>query len=147
MLMAVLWFQDYDIDKARTQVDYPKDVIVPVSLPLWNPKDAEERIIAMVERHKANEKLPDDQLELCTDKDIWAKPTKYAVQEKGAKRAVRLLNTLDEAEEYIRNSKNKDKDKWSIIKRPGERTRCEHYCRANIFCNQYKEYLAEKANQ
>ena len=78
---------------------------------------------------------------------MWAKPTVFAVCRPGQAKAVRAkgLTTVEKAEEYIRNSKAKDKDTFTIDMRPGERTKCKTFCKAAPFCNQYKAFLVKGA--
>ena len=145
VLQIIMWFTDYDANKSYQHADYPKDFIEPVIISnLWQPSVAEERIVHLVEKHKSNEEKPDDGLDECTLEDMWAKEHVYAIMAPGNKRAVRLLESEAEARDYISKSKNKEKDNWKITCRPGERTRCDKFCKVNRWCSQYKAYLAEQ---
>lgn len=63
---------------------------------------------------------------------------------KGQKRAVRLLDTEHEAENYITEiaveikGKGNKGNSYYIQRRPSEAVRCESYCRAKAFCKQYQ---------
>lgn len=145
MLQIIMWFTDYDVSRAYQNADYPKDIIEPVTISnLWSPKVAKGVITSMVERHISNENLSDDKLDQCTPADFWAKEDQFAIVAPGAKRAVRLLSSEADAQDYIANSKNKDRHTWNIDKRAGVRTRCDKFCKVNVFCNQYKQYMSEK---
>jgi hypothetical protein len=145
LLQIVMWLTDYDINKSYQHADYPKDFIEPVVISnLWSPATAQERIVSLVEKHKANEDKPDAELDECTLEDMWAKESVYAIEAPGSTRAVRLLDSEAEAKEYIAKSKNKEKGTWKIVKRSGERTRCEKFCKVAPWCNQYQKYFAEE---
>jgi len=144
LLQIVMWFTDYNANESYKHADYPQDFIEPVLISnLWPMKEAEERIVTMVERHKANEGRSDNELDLCTAEDMWSKESVWAVEAPGSNRAVRLLDTEAEAKDYITKSKNKEKGTWVINKRAGAHTRCEKFCKVNIYCSQYQQYLAE----
>ena len=56
------------------------------------------------------------------------------------KTAVRVLDTLEEAEAYKDNLQEKsDKDNYWIEERPGTDTRCIDYCNCHDFCPYYKQ--------
>lgn len=80
------------------------------------------------------EKVPDDQLPVCTAEERYNSGTKYAVMKKGKKRAVRLFDNAQAAQDHIAKGKG---DFVEI--RPGEDKKCMDYCVACEFCNYYKE--------
>jgi hypothetical protein len=116
--------------------DYPRVGVVVREVPLWSVKKQHLYIMERVQEHKSTEKLPDDKLPDCTDEERWAKPDTFAVlKKKGAKRAVRVLPTLEDAMEWAYDSMLDD---YHIEHRPGNKTvRCDHYCDVKKFCNQY----------
>jgi len=151
ILYIIAWYMDWDKHK-RYQKDYPSKEIEQIHLKnIWSPKKQKDYLYNLIERQKSNEKLPDDQLDLCTNEEMWQKPTSYAVSFPGATRAVRVKDTREEAEIYITDTmaKEKKKDKkeamkdWYVETRGGDRTRCNEYCKCNVFCNQYQEYCAK----
>ena len=75
----------------------------------------------------------EDRLPLCSSEEMWAKPDTFAIKEKGKARAKRVLNSEEEAREYIGDNKN-----LAIEFRKGERTRCEGYCAVSEYCDQFK---------
>lgn len=112
--------------------DYPEAPIVRITLPLWEPDIAYKYMRDRVLAHEA------ENTEDCTDAEMWARPTVFAVHEqtkKGtlAKRAKRLFGSRTEAEIYsmdILGSK--------VIERPKIYTRCEgNYCQVAEFCDQF----------
>jgi hypothetical protein len=80
----------------------------------------------------------DDDIQPCGPEERWQKPTKYAVRKPGVKRAVRVMDTSDEAEKLAA-----DLGKGHYVEtRSGESVRCRNYCLCCEFCNYYKEYVA-----
>ena len=69
-----------------------------------------------------SERLADDKLPLCTDAERWYTGDKYAVYKKGGVRALRVLDTEQEANDYMAN-----KGGDYIEKRKGENRRCQDY--------------------
>jgi len=80
------------------------------------------------------EKLPDDELPLCTPEERFNSGDKYAVMKKGRKTALRVLDSKEEAEQWM-NDNGGD----YIEERPGEDKKCMDYCAVCEFCNYYKE--------
>lgn len=130
-------------DWSRTQAlrsnDYPRHNAVPVQVKQWTHDQQHEFILARVKRLIDAESLPDDDLPHCTDEEMWAQPTKYAVMKEGRKSAVKVCDTEQVAQQII--SEQKDPAKHRIELRPGTRNRCADYCDAAPYCNQWKAYL------
>ena len=131
-------FRDWSKIQAVKNPDYPKNQVVVLSARLWSMEESESYINERVKLHYQSEYAPDDQLPKCTSKERWEKPTVYAVMKKGRKSSVRNLESLKDAQAYIKN-KHLDAKVHTIQKRLGESTRCEYYCDVKSFCNQYKE--------
>ena len=82
----------------------------------------------------------------CSDKDMWKKEDTWAVKKKGQKRAIRVLDSEEEAVKYMEWHNETDiayvkKTHLEIEFRGGEYTRCGNYCSVADFCNQYKERI------
>ena len=84
------------------------------------------------------EKLPDDQLPLCTLEERYNSGDKYAVMKRGRKTALRVLDNKDDAEKWM-----SDNGGDYIDTRPGEDKKCKDYCSACQFCNYYCEHVKE----
>ena len=70
----------------------------------------------------------------CSDDERWKKDDKYAVMGSG-KRAIRVLNSLEEAEEYSSALDQKTR----VEHRVGESTRCiQNWCNVNEWCDQFQ---------
>ncbi|MEN6550231.1 MAG: PD-(D/E)XK nuclease family protein [Armatimonadia bacterium] len=86
---------------------------------------------------KAAEALPDALLPPCTDEERYNDGAKYAVMAKGKKRALRVLDSREEAEAWIKSNGGD-----SIEERPGEDKKCLEYCAAAAFCSHYQSMEA-----
>ncbi len=111
------------------QSGYPDSPVVRLPIPLWSKERREDYIKSRVEAHR-------DQ-GVCSAQDRWSKPGKYAVEREGRVRAVRILDTRKEAEEYISDLRG---DGYSVSYRPSTHIRCENnYCQVADFCDQWKD--------
>jgi hypothetical protein len=88
--------------------------------------------------YKQYQETTDDDIPPCSSDERWAKPTKYAVMKTGNKRAVRVMDTPDEAEKL---ASDLGKNHYVEI-RPGESVRCQDYCSCCEFCNFYRIHVA-----
>jgi hypothetical protein len=128
--------RDWSKMAARREPDLPQQQIVSLDVKLWPDEDAVEFIRERIRVHKAaNKELPD-----CTDEERWATPTKWATMVKDKKRAAKLHDTKEAAEEHAANIKE-----GYVQFRPGENKRCDHYCSVSKWCAQYQQ-LKEKSD-
>ena len=136
-------YRDWSKKRAQREPTYPQVGVEAHKIPLWPNEEVEEFILSRIKAHKDAEELPDDELPLCTDKERWQKPTTWAVKKNKNKRAVRVLETEEDAYEYAGELTRLDDkgNKYWIEERPGEWTRCKDYCPANQFCNQYLRHI------
>jgi hypothetical protein len=74
----------------------------------------------------------------CSDEDIWAKPSKWAVMQRGRKTAVKLYDTEADASASLASNQY-------VEYRPGIATRCESYCPVAQFCDQWDNDPRRKA--
>jgi len=138
-IVAIL--RDWNRRKAMMEQDYPQSPIVTVDLPLWSREEREEyvsnRIIAHQEAQIAFDL--DGTLPLCSDEDQWKREDKWAVTKRGNKRANKLCDTEEEANQVAADLAESTGHKYAIDVRPGERTRCENnYCSVAEFCEQFR---------
>jgi hypothetical protein len=144
-IVAIL--RDWDKNKAKASHDYPQSPIEIIPITLWSEEEQkvyiEERVYLQVQAEdKSDESLP-----LCIAEEMWEQPSKYAIMKEGNKKATKVFDEEQDAEDFINGPGDHPHKDWrtlSIVKRPGKRTRCEDYCDVNCFCSQYKEYLASK---
>lgn len=82
-----------------------------------------------------SERLSDDDILPCSEKERWAQPDKFAVMKEGRKTAVKLFEYLDDAENYA----DKLGNGHYVEHRKGISRKCRDYCICNKFCNFYRE--------
>lgn len=130
-------YKDWRPSAGRYKEDYPEYPVMEFNFEPW-PEDTakefyEERLRAHVEAMDIDDSLLGD----CEPTYMWEKPSVFAVFRPGSARAIRLLSTKRDAEQYI---KYKALTGCQIEHRVGERTRCEKYCLAAPFCKQFQEW-------
>jgi hypothetical protein len=127
------YFRDWNERRSLDGGDYPEHMWGVYDIDLWSESKAKDYI---KDRLATLEVALDRGTVLCSDEDRWATPDRYAVMKPGAKRATRVLDTEEEAKEYLYTKVGKGK----IEVRVGEKfKRCERYCNASAFCKQYQE--------
>lgn len=128
-LRIVAIARDWSPSKAQITAGYPRRVEA-IEFPLWSDEEQEAYIQQRVDLHTADRKAA------CSESDRWAKPTRYAIMEKGKKRAKRVLDSVSEAQEYM-TEHQLDPNTHSIETRHGENVRCQGYCSVAPFCPKY----------
>ena len=103
-------------------------------------EEAEQEIRNIFTDIEMYEHCLDDDIPECSFEQRWAKEDKYAVIKKNNKKAVRVLSSEEEAQQYINEGKGD-----FIEFRKGEDTKCLQYCACCDYCNFYKnKYKGEK---
>lgn len=139
-LRIVNILRDWSKLRAAREPEYPQVGVVIREVPLWPAEICAVNIINAVSAHQRAQKLPDDDLPLCTPAERWQKPEAFAVKKKGNKRALRLFPTRKEAEDFTPGVIGTH----VIEHRPGEDTRCLHYCSVRQFCSYGKTLTASE---
>lgn len=124
-------------DLKRNGGNYPEAPIVVISIPVWPDTEQDEYMENRIKLHADADyaALTTQQLPLCSEKEQWAKPAKYAVHKGAAKRATRVFDSEKEAQDFVFN-----KQGMSIQLRAGDKVRCTaNWCGVNEWCDQYKE--------
>jgi hypothetical protein len=139
-LQIVGLLRDHSKLEAMRTEDYPKFPVVVQPIEMWSRERTSAFIEERVSIHEAAKFAVDDaDLPECTEEEMWAKPTIYAVM-KGQKAIRGGLQYTKEAADKV----------WSenpgptIEIRQGERTRCSAYCSVASVCVQYQKFLKEK---
>lgn len=92
----------------------------------------------MLERSAAEqeaiESLSDDDIPTCPADERWNSGNKFAVMKSGRKSALKLCDTIEEANEVSKANPGS-----YVEERKGEDKRCEDYCLACEFCQYYKQ--------
>lgn len=150
-IRVVAIYLDWSINnKMRYGKGYPNEKSIEYTLPVWGMKKTMEYLEERVGLMKQYEKTPDDSLPKCTWEEMWCKEDKCAVIADNRKNALRVLPNEKAAEEWLNTYLASDNCKHNVLQlhldlRSSVRTRCEHWCPVNKYCNQYHEYLKSKA--
>lgn len=141
-LRIVVVLRDWMETKANTDKSYPQSPIQVIDIPLW---DYEKRDAYLRERVKLHsdaefERLTGGDIPPCLPAERWAKPSTYACKKPKNKRAVRVFDSMEEAEKYCADNAG-----LAVEVRQGEFTRCvRNFCRVAEWCDQYQGELNEQ---
>ncbi|MFR3452255.1 MAG: hypothetical protein ACLTSX_12615 [Collinsella sp.] len=133
---------DHKKSDAKNKADYPKHPVWRVG---WDFTDEQiekcgEWLAKRFEEIEAAEKLPDDQLPMCTESERWHRADKWAVMKEGRKSAIRLFDSEDEAKARtgaVRAPTARASSTSSTA--PREDPKCMDYCSACQFCDHYRK--------
>jgi len=132
--------KDHSKSQAKIKADYPKQPVKKITF-TFTEKDfaeIESWLHQRFEQISKAEKLPDDELPLCTPEERFNSGDKFAVMKKGRKTALRVLDSREDAENWMATNGGD-----YIEVRKGEDKKCQDYCSACEFCNHYKEVVAK----
>ena len=127
-ICAVL--RDWSRMKARQDPDYPQQHVAMVRIPIWPLEQQEEFIARRLAMHMAAD---EDIVAVCSDDERWKKSDSWAVMKEGRKKAVRVFDNEQDAEQRAEEEGNKA----YIEHRPGAYPRCDDYCSVRQFCPEY----------
>jgi hypothetical protein len=128
-LQIIGLLKDWSKSKARRDSRFPQTPIYPRDMPFWTDKRVEDYITERASAHDDAKNKPIEQIPPCSDEEVWARPTVYAVMVRGNKRSKKNCGSQAEAEQACR------KYPGSYVEvRPGERPRCQDYCNVSKFC-------------
>lgn len=133
--------RDWSKPKSRFEDNYPKHQVEKIVFK-FSEKDfqeIEDWIFKRFEEHKMAEKLPDNELPMCTLKERFNDGDKYAVMKRGKKRALRVLEDERDAQSWMELNGGD-----YIEKREGQDKKCLEYCSVCDFCNYFNEKYKEK---
>ena len=134
-IVAIL--RDWSKLEATRDLSYPQTQVATVYIPLWTPAATFSYIHERVRMHQqARVELPD-----CTPEERWQKPDVYALMKEGRKSAVKLYDQ----ERFANDAFWLAGKGHSVVKRPGQATRCLHYCIASPVCS-FAQSLKEDSN-
>lgn len=95
--------------------------------------EAEKEIMDKFSQLESLQNTSDDDIPECSKEERWATDDKYAVMKNSAKKALKLCNSKQEAEEYIASGKGD-----YIEFREGEDKKCMEYCSCKEYCSYWK---------
>lgn len=132
----VALLKDHSKSKAKFDASYPQSPVYVYEFGV-TPEDldaAGARIRDKVSEIEAAEKMADDDIAPCTAEERWADGDKYAVMRNGRKTAVRVFDTLVDAE----NCAGELGNSHYVEHRPAQSRKCADYCLCKDFCNFYR---------
>lgn len=140
-IMAIA--RDWNKSGRLRDKDYPPRA-VKIPIKVWTMEQTKAYIMSRINALYSEHRI------LCTPAEMWETQTKHAVMKKGRQRALRLLDSRDDALEWAlaNNHAIRLEDTQGIEMkgghyieiRPGERKRCADYCDMAPFCDQYKDW-------
>jgi hypothetical protein len=136
-LQIVAIYRDWSKRQAGRD-DYPKAQVEVFTLPIWPDAETEAFIMNRIDIHENAKK----QLPICLPEETWERPEKWAVHRMGGKRAIKLHDNQQDAQNHCLSSKGLE-----IEYRPAERPRCEDYCRVAQFCSMWQEFKRANAKK
>lgn len=123
-------YRDWSKVRAKADPDYPQLPVALAPFPLWTQAEASDMLRQRIAVHLAAEVvLPD-----CTDEERWLRDAQWAVTKPGAKRASAVFPIKGMAEA---DAKNRGAA-YIVEHRPGVNVRCESYCPAADWCEQWQ---------
>lgn len=128
-LQVVAILRDWSKLRAQREPDYPQTQVLRLPGRLWTPEETQAFMETSVGLHRAARTV----LPSCTAEERWERPTRYAVMKAGAKRALKLFDTAEDAALFAQAQKAN----VTVETRPGEAVRCAHYCGASAVCTQW----------
>ncbi|RPJ39950.1 MAG: hypothetical protein EHM35_00925 [Planctomycetaceae bacterium] len=130
----VVMLRDWSIGKkASGGDDYPPCPVLVLPVNLWPEEGQSNYLLARVRAHQLAQQgveIPE-----CTAEERWERPARWALIKVGNKRAHRVVDTVEAA--FAMMGLLPDADKYQVHKRPGGSIRCESYCRAAPWCDQW----------
>lgn len=124
--------------------NYPEAPAKVIDIPLWSFEKQTAYIEERIRLHQeaASSAEFGDDLPMCTDEERWVRGDKWAVMKVNNKKATKVFDTKNEADEWLKNQNAPHV--FYVDHRPGEPLRCTgNYCRVSSFCKQYGEWVIE----
>ncbi len=154
-IMAIA--RDWNKSGMLNDSDYPPRGCM-IEIPMWSIQKTENYIQERMNAHFSKH------TPMCTPDEMWEMPPTYALRKSGRKSALRLGASEQWLMHYAHDKGLTEYEKVDatiddpfaieanmvlkaghyIEERPGKRNRCEGYCAAAPFCDQYKEWLGTK---
>ena len=138
-LQIVTFLRDWSRRESETKKNYPAAPLMAIPIPVWPEAQQDAYMEGRIKAHQEAEfaRITGDQLPPCSDEERWLKASTYAVKKLTNKRAIRVFDSMAEAEKYMED-KSLD-DKHGIETRHGEPTRCvQDWCRVASICSQFQ---------
>ena len=145
-LRLVMLLRDWSVLAAKRDKDFPQQQVKVVDVPLMELGPLKSWVFSKIEQHMTAQQGLDqhgqEHVPECSAEERWSKPDSWAVMKEGRKSALRVLESEQDAVQWIIQNTKKT-DPIQIKHRPGENTRCDNYCEVAKWCQQ-KTRLDEK---
>lgn len=129
-LIIHIFIKDWTFYESQKNPDYPKSRYIRQEIKCWSFEETEKYVFERIALHK-------DKNYKCDDTDKWVKLEKWAVMKKGTEKAMRLLDTEEDAMNYISSKKldvEYNKQNIYIVQRKTEAKRCMSFCNVRSVC-------------
>lgn len=126
--------------------DYPPIPFKRIKVNLWTFEKQEAYVLERVKHYKECIGKSEEELPICSPEERWAKPNTYAVYKGDNKRALRVLDTPQEADFFIEANFKKN-EPYRLEERKGGDMKCQEYCQVCQFCSYWKENYGEKQSK
>lgn len=129
-------YKDWAVsDLKRTKSYYPPKAGQVLCMPLWPIEQQDTYLKQRIALHSASVSTPDDQLPFCTAEERWATAPEWKVRKKGGDRALPggVCASKEQADTFARSKEYPTEIQFC----PGVQKRCEEWCDAAAFCNQF----------
>jgi hypothetical protein len=147
-LKIVAILKDWNRKQGGFKADYPDAPIVMVDIPVWDDERQKKYIEDRVSLHQLNAHFLDTgkPIDYCTDQERWLRNEKWAAVKKGRKTAVKLFDTKEDADEWIKGQQ--DAASLTVEHRAGDPVRCSgNYCGVSAWCKQWLEQSDKGAGE
>ena len=141
-LRIVAIMRDWNRREAERNDDYPSAPIQTINIKRWSDQEQDQYMRDRIKLHQDAEfaSFNDEPLPPCSDHERWTRPTKYAAKKKTNKRALRVFDSMTEADEYLAAQGFADSNAHEVEVREGTHTRCDqNWCRVAEFCDQWRD--------
>lgn len=146
-LKIVAILRDWSRAEAERNPNYPQQPVAQINVPLWAPGKAEQFVKERIRKHAEAHYLHEmgDPLPECTDDEKWMSAPKWAIRRPDGKRAIRVLDTKEEAVEYYAKYV---KANALIEERKAEPIRCKrNYCNVAQWCDYGRQFISSESNE
>jgi hypothetical protein len=132
--------KDHSKTEAKRDYQYPKLPVYVYEFPVTAQGLFKTGLFIKhkIEEYKRCLDLDDDAIPPCTPEERWDRPPKFAVMKNGLKRAVRLFDDRQAADQ-LASEKGAE---YYVEHRPGESIKCRSFCLCCNFCDFYRESVS-----
>lgn len=128
-LRIVAILRDHRKSDVLRKPGYPPMPVHVIDIPVWDLGETHEYIRNRIWVHKNSEagEIP----LFCTPEETWYSGDKFAVMKQGGKRAIKIYERREDAEQGLA-------DGYFVEERKGIYRRCAEYCEVANFCEQWR---------